>query len=195
MKEAGHLLPRGIILFGAMGVGDTTLGREIAQKLNLPHFDLDDYHWRWDTDIPYTSFRPREERIRHLLTDVTKLSRFVMSGSMWSIRKSFEAMFELAVFMTAPAEIRADRIRQRSIDRWGERVLPGGDMYGASEVYRNYFAWASSYDADIRPNACMIQHEEWAAELPCPVLRIDGTKAICENLDFVIEQYNAIRMQ
>ena len=137
-------------------------------------------------------FRAKEERINHLMTEIMKHSRFVMSGSMWSIRKSFESMFEFAVFMTAPADIRAERIRQRSIDRWGERVLPGGDMYETSTVYQDYAACANSYDTDIRPNACMIQHEEWAAELPCPVLRIDGTKNICANADYVIEQYNAI---
>ena len=189
----GNNRPKGIILFGAMGVGDTTLGKEIAARLGLPHFDLDDYHWRWDTDIPYTVFRSREERTEHLLSEVAKHPRFVMSGSMWSIRKAFEDMFVLAVFMTAPAEICAERIRQRSIDRWGGRVLPGGDMYEASGVYRDYAACARSYDRDIRPNMCMVQHEEWAAELPCPVLRLDGTKDIGTNAELVLERYQLIQ--
>ena len=187
------MLPKGMIIFGAMGVGDTTLGKELARRLDLPHFDLDDYHWRWDTDIPYTVFRTKEERINHLTTDITKHSRFIMSGSMWSIRKSFESMFELAVFITAPAEIRAERIRQRAIDHWGDRVLPGGDIYETNEVHRDYLACACSYDTDIRPNACMMQHEEWIAELPCPILRIDGTKDICQNADFVVEKYIALK--
>ena len=34
-------MSRGIILFGAMGVGDTTLGKEVAQRLKYPHFDID----------------------------------------------------------------------------------------------------------------------------------------------------------
>ncbi len=41
-------MSRGIIIFGAMGTGKTTLGRELAQQLNFQHFDLDDYHYRWD---------------------------------------------------------------------------------------------------------------------------------------------------
>ncbi len=184
-------MSKGIILFGAMGVGDTTLGKEVARRLHFQHFDLDDYHWRWDTEIPYTIFRSREERTEHLMGDISKCEHFVMSGSMWSIRKAFEPMFELAVFLTAPAEIRAERIRSRSIARWGDRVLPGGDMYEASAVYRDYDACARSYDTDISPQACMAQHEKWVAELPCPVLQVDGTKPICENAEWVVQEYLA----
>lgn len=50
-------MPREILLFGAMGVGDTSLGKEVAKRLNYPHLDLDDYHRCWDTEIPYTIFR------------------------------------------------------------------------------------------------------------------------------------------
>lgn len=57
-------LSKGIIIFGAPGSGQTTLGKEVARQLNFHHFDLDDYHWRWDTEIPYIIFRSEEERIR-----------------------------------------------------------------------------------------------------------------------------------
>jgi len=182
-------MARGIILFGAMGVGDTTLGKELATRLGYPHFDLDDYHWRWDTEIPYTIFRSREERTEHLLNDLSKCQKFIMSGSMFSIRKTFEPLFDLAVFMTAPAEIRAERIRTRSIARWGDRVLPGGDMHETIDVYQDYLACARRYDMDDPTYACISQHEQWAAELPCPVLRADGTKSISENAEWILSQY------
>lgn len=180
---------RGIILFGAMGVGDTTLGKEIAKRLSFPHFDLDDYSWRWDTDIPYTVFRSREERTESILQAIAGHPHFIMSGSMWSIRKTFEPLFDMAVFMTAPAEVRAERLRIRSITRWGDRVLPGGDMYENNNVYKDYLACAKSYDQDISPQMCIVQHEQWVKELPCPVLSADGTKPISENADWIIEQY------
>ena len=182
-------MPRGIILFGAMGVGDTTLGKAVAKRLSYPHIDLDDYHWRWDTKIPYTIFHSKEDRIKSIMAAIAKHEHFVMSGSMWSIRKRFEPMFEMAVFLTAPAEVRAQRLRACSQSRWGKRVLPGGDMYEASELYRDYLSWARKYDTDIRPDACLLQHEQWIAELPCPVLRLDGINPICENTDFVAAQY------
>ena len=34
-------------------------------------------------------------------------------------------------------------------------------------------------------------HEQWAATLPCPVLYIDGTEAISENVEQIVEKYKA----
>ena len=186
-------MSRGIIIFGAMGVGDTTLGKALALYLGFQHFDLDDYHWRWDTEIPYTVFRSKEERTEHLMCDISKCLFFVLSGSMWSIRKTFEPLFDLAVFMTAPAEIRAERIRNHSLARWGSRVLPGGDIYETHEAYRDYLACAKTYDIDITPQACMIQHEQWSSELPCPVLRVDGVNSIDENVEHISKKFLEIQ--
>ncbi len=183
-------MSRGIIVFGAMGVGDTTLGKEVAKRLNYPHFDIDDYHWRWDTEIPYTKYRSRDEKTALLMNAILREQHFVMSGSMWSIRKSFEPLFDMAVFMTAPAEVRAERIKTRSITRWGNRVLPGGDMYKESDVYQDYLFCAKKYDTAPPSEYGLAQHEQWAQELPCSVLRLDGTKPIAENAELVIEQYN-----
>ena len=36
-------MPRGIIIFGSAGAGKTTLGKLVAQQLNYPYFDIDDY--------------------------------------------------------------------------------------------------------------------------------------------------------
>lgn len=40
---------------------------------------------------------------------------------------------------------------------------------------------------------CMAQHEQWAKELPCPVIRVDGTKPIAENAELVVTKYYQIR--
>lgn len=187
-------MARGIILFGGMGVGDTTLGREVALQLGWPHFDLDDYIWRWDTPLPFTKTRPREEKIALLSEAISGHPHFVMSGSMWSFRKSFEPLFDLAVFLTAPAGIREARIRSRELARWGARVLPGGDMYESEgSIYRDYAACVRSYDEGPADQYSRAQHEAWILEMPCPVLRLDGTAEICENAKAVINRLRSIR--
>lgn len=186
-------MARGIILFGGMGVGDTTLGKAVAQKLDWPHFDLDDFIWRWDTPLPFTKTRPRDEKIAMLKEAISHHPHFVMSGSMFSFRKEFEDSFELAVFLTVPAEVRAERIRKRELTRWGARVLPGGDMYESEgSIHKDYMACVRSYDEGPAEVFSLAQHEVWAGELPCPVLRLDGTKPIEENAQRVIE---ALRRQ
>ena len=183
-------MSKGIILFGGMGVGDTTLGRAIAEKLDWPHFDLDDFIWRWDTPRPFTVIRPRAEKIAMLREAISHHPHFVMSGSMFSFRKEFETCFELAVFLTAPAEVRAERIRKRELGRWGARVLPGGDLYESDgSIHKDYMACVRGYDEGSEEVFSLAQHKKWAKELAqrCPVLRLDGTRPVEENAARVIE--------
>ena len=184
-------MSHGIIVFGAPGSGQTTVGREAARRLDFPHFDLDDYHWRWDTEIPYTVFRSAEERTEHLLGDISGHPYFVMSGSMWSIRKAFEPMFTLAVFITASAEVRAKRICEREHARWGYRILPGSDMHEAHATYRmHYLDRVLQYDNADASQFGLKQHEQWIATLPCPVLHIDGAIPVEENVKQIVAHYN-----
>ena len=77
-----NTMSRGIIVFGAMGTGKTTLGKELAQLLNFRYLDLDDYLFRWDTEIPFTVMNSKESRIERLLSDIEEYPHFVMSGQM-----------------------------------------------------------------------------------------------------------------
>lgn len=178
-------MARGIIIFGSSGSGTTTLGREIAKQLGFQHFDLDDYLWRWDTEIPFTITRPREERIKLLMADISNLSSFVMSGSMDSYNAPFVPLFDLAVLISVPVETRVERVIARELSRFGARILPDGDMFNN---HNDFLAMVRRYDTDGSP--CRRNHEQWAATLPCPVLYIDGTLAISENVTRIIEQYN-----
>jgi len=180
-----------MILFGPPGSGTTTLGREVAELLGIPHFDIDDFHWRWDTKIPYTTYHSSDKRVELLTNAINKHHHFIMSGSMWSIRHAFEPMFIMAGYVLAPAEIRAERLRARSLARWGDRVQPGGDMYNAHGAYRDYFDTARQYDTDVSPEAYRLQHEQWASLLPCPVLRVDGTLDVGENATMIAAQFRA----
>ncbi|MDR1299161.1 MAG: NUDIX domain-containing protein, partial [Oscillospiraceae bacterium] len=155
--------PHGIILLGANGSGKSTLGRELARVLDFAHFDVETY-WFYESDIPFTSIRPPEERNALLLSDMKKHGSFVVSGDISDWGNEFTTMFDLAVFLTAPTDIRLKRIENREYARWGERVRPGGDMYEQQEKFR---AFAAARD--------IAQLEEGASAFACPRLHIDGT--------------------
>jgi len=184
----------GIIIFGASGAGSTTLGKEIAQRLHFQHLDIDDYLWRWDTAIPLTVTRSSEERTELLMSDIKKYPDFVVSGTIFNDSKLFDHVFDLAVFISTPAEICAERVRTREHARWGERVLPGGDMYEITRFHgdiNNYIANAQRYETAEVSKFGRKLHEQWISELSCPVVRADGMKSIPENANGVIEQFIA----
>ena len=158
------------------------LGKELARRLNYKHIEIDDYNWRLDTEIPYTEARPTEESHAHLMSDVIKYPHLVLSGSMWIGREQFTPLFDLAVFITAPAEIRVERLRSRQFSLHGDRVLEGGDMY---ERNSSFLESAANYETNYRKK----QHDQWKEELSCPILYIDGTKSISGNVEWIAEQY------
>ena len=74
---------------------------------------------------------------------------------------------------------RMARLRQRERERYGERILPGGEMYASSQAF---LAWAALYDdggLDIRSRQL---HAQWLETLPCSVIRFEGEYTIKEQL-------------
>ncbi|MDO4318755.1 MAG: shikimate kinase [Lachnospiraceae bacterium] len=177
-------MPRGIIIFGSAGAGKTTLGKMVAQQLHYPYFDIDDYIWRNDTDIPFTVMYSKEEKTSRLMKAVSKHEHFVMAGSMDSFHAPFDPLFDLAVHITVSPEVRALRLQKREYAIFGDRILENGDMY---EAHRRFLDCASRYESDGSP--CLKTHLEWAAALPCKVLYLNGEDELNENVKRIVEAY------
>ena len=169
---------QGIIFLGANGSGKSTLGRELANVMNFAHFDVEDY-WFYKSDIPYTAIRPQKERNEMLLADMKKQGSFVVSGDISGWDDDFLTMFDLAVFLTAPIEIRMKRIENREYARWGDRVHECGDMYESQKKFREF---AATRDVGLL--------EQRALRYSCPILRVDGTRTMKEIIDEILASIN-----
>ena len=177
-------MSKGIIIFGASGSGTSTIGRALAQELGFTHFETDDFS-TVKTPIPFTVSRSLAERIALLQAAISDCSGFVISGSMWDWSEPFLPHFDLAVFVTAPTDIRIARLEMREQEQYGNRICKGGDMY---ENHCKFIAWSKTYDTD-NPDRSLQLHEQWITTLPCPVLRIDGTMSVTENVAQIAAQY------
>lgn len=177
-------MARGIIIFGSAGSGKTALGKLTAQKLGFPYFDIDDYVWRKDTELPFTLMYTREEKISRLMTDISKGAYFVMAGSMDSFNPLFVPLFDLAIHITAPLDIRIARINKREYAVYEERIMEGGDMY---EGHCRFLENSARYDTDGSP--CMSTHAQWANSLPCKVLRLNGDEDLDKNVEIIVHEY------
>ena len=82
--------------------------------------------------------------------------------------------YTLVVYLDVPFDMRMKRIRQRAIDKFGDRVLPGGDMYEQEE---KFFAYAEKRTPE--------NIEKWLKTLSCKTIRLDGTKPIQENVEHI----------
>jgi adenylate kinase family enzyme len=164
---------RGIHLTGASGSGTTTLGRALAAALGRVHLDADDFYWR-PSDPPYEQKRAPSERLR-LLREGFRMATgaWVLSGSLVGWGDEIIPELDAVVFLTAPTDVRIERLRRREAERYGaDAIAPGGARHAACE---EFLAWAAEYDDGGMEIRSRRRHEAWLAALPCLVLRIDGT--------------------
>ena len=163
----------GICVCGLNGSCKSTLACALAKELNFKHMDIEQYYFI-STDNPYSSSRTREEVERLLLEDINKNHCFIFSAVNGDMMPEINDNYDLVVYLDVPLDMRMKRIRQRSIDKFGDRVLPGGDMYEQEE---SFFAYAEKRTPE--------KIEKWLKTLSCKAIRLDGTKPIQESVELI----------
>lgn len=168
----------GIIVCGLNGAGKSTLGRALAKKLGFCFIDSEDLYFpKTNSYYVYASPRGRKEVERILLREIKAHENFVFASVKGDFGENIYLFFQYAVVIDVPKNIRIQRIKKRSFQKFGSRMLPGGDLYEAEE---NFFRLAESRTENTV--------EEWVRSLSCPIIRIDGTKPMEENIHFIIGQ-------
>ena len=132
------------------------------------------YFPKTNPDYIYASPRSREEVEKLLWSEIRAHENFVFTSVKGDYGETIYPFFQYAVLIDVPRDIRIQRVKNRSFQKFGERMLLGGDLHEQEE---KFFDFVKS-----RPENTV---EEWAKSLECPILRIDGTKPIEENVDFI----------
>lgn len=185
---------QGIALFGENGSGKSTLAHVLAKRFGLFEMDAEDYYFPTQkasriralenlpelsgpaASLPFASPRTAQEAEAALLADIQAHPEFVLAAVTPKWNVEILSRIDLAFWIQAPMHIRLSRIQSREEKRFGSRVLPGGDMYEQQKAFQK-----------------MVQHRNpevisrYAEKLPCPVIRLDGTRSVEENLSFIAE--------
>ena len=170
----------GIQICGLNGCGKSTLGKALAEKLDFHFIDNENlYFARGHANEPYPNPRLEEEVERLLISEVTEHPNFIFSAVRGNYGKEIIPMYNYVVVIEAPKEIRSQRVRNRSFQKFGERMLIGGDLYEQEEAF---FRMAESRKDDYVEN--------WLKMVKCPIIRIDGTKRIEENVQLIVHAIN-----
>lgn len=153
----------------------------------LRHFDIDDFYWL-PTDPPYTTARPREERLPLLQRHMDGACGAVLTG--WGESWVYPLIpdFMLAVRLVLEPAERLRRLEARERANFGARIDPGGDMHAN---HREFMDWAARFDTgglDIRSKASL---DAWQARMACPVLTLDSADSPEDNLARVLTALNA----
>lgn len=169
-------LYHGIAIVGANGSGKTTLGKHLAGLIGYKHMDVEAYYFK-ESAIPYANPRTREEVQELMLTDIKKYNHFVLSSVNCDYGREINSFYNCVIYIKVPLDIRLERVRKRSVDKFGIRVLEGGDMY---EQEHKFFDFVASRTMD--------KTDTWLQSIECPIIYIDGTETITKNAEMLKEK-------
>lgn len=168
----------GIQICGLNGSGKSTLGKALAERTGFHFIDNENLFFVGrKTDEPYTNPNSREEVERLLMKEVSEYPNFIFAAVKGDYGKEILLMYSYVIVIEIPKEIRLQRVRNRSFQKFGDRMLTGGDLYKQEEAF---FRMAESRNNEYVEN--------WVRSLKCPVIRIDGTKAVNENVEHIIQK-------
>lgn len=166
----------GIQICGLNGCGKSTIGRMLADRLGFHFIDNENlYFARSGPNEPYARSRSREEAEHLLLDEVRSHEDFVFAAVRGDYGKAVIPLYDYVVLVEVPKAIRMERVRSRSHQKFGSRMLPGGDLHEPEEAFfRVVAARAEDYAAS------------WLSLVGCPVLRIDGTRPVEESVALIV---------
>lgn len=170
----------GILICGLNGTGKSTLGKALAEQLHFHFIDNEDLYFpKTDPFYTYASPRARDEVETLLFREIKAHEHFVFASVKGDYGEAICSFFQYAVLIHVPREIRIERVKNRSFQKFGDRMLPGGDLY---EQEQHFFDFVQS-----KPENSV---EEWLRTLTCPVLRVDGTRPVEDNVNFITKWRN-----
>lgn len=168
----------GILVCGPNGSGKTTFGAALSKALGFSFINDEDYYFL-ESEIPYSKSRTGEEAREYILNYIKEHDNFVITATRGNLGEQVNSHYNYVIYISAPLEIRLSRIKQRNIDKFGDRVLCGGDMYEQQNEFYNFVASRSAEKT-----------EKWLDTLSCKVFRLDGTKPVEYNVKLVVSQIN-----
>ena len=166
----------GILICGLNGTGKSTLGRMLADRLGYEFIDNEDLYFpKTDPSYAFSGPRSKEEVIRLLEERIRENKRFILASVRGDYGGRLIASLDHIVLIEVPKQVRSRRVRERSYQRFGDRILPGGDLYDQENK------WFSLTDS--RPATYVT---DWLETVDRPVIRIDGTLPVGENVDYLV---------
>lgn len=189
---------KGIAIVGLNGGGKSTLTHALSVATGYFEMDVEDYYFpeqsssrKWSLDhdsvistdylgeLPFSVPRSKREVEAAIRIDMEVHPEFIIAGVTMNWSEEILSKINVAFLVQTPLETRLERLKSREEKRFGERAMPGGDMYAQQLEFREVIR--SKDDSVVKKSI---------EKLGCPVIVIDGTLPIEENIETMLSHIN-----
>lgn len=164
-----------IMICGLNGCGKSTLGKVLANELNYLHKDIEEYYFNGDGDYKYDKPQDKASVVKNVEADFDKYDDIIFSSCKGDYGNVSDKL-DLVIHINLDRETRMKRVKQRSFDLFGDRILPGGDLFEREHAFFDKIYHKDGNDI-IR----------WFNDLGCNKLEVDGLKSTEENVRFILD--------
>lgn len=172
-----------ILIFGASGSGTTTLASSLSQRTGFPHLEVDSFYWK-PTNPPFQEKVDKTVRQNNLLQNFQSYDNVIICGSMVSWGEVWETAFDLVIFIYLKNDIRMQRLQNREIERYGDRLFSDKQTQENSKAF---IQWANKYEDSNFSGRSLKIHENWIKKVDCPILRLDGSDSLNDKTEYIFK--------
>ena len=172
-------LGKAILVCGLNGAGKSTLAKALAERLKLRFIDMEELYFsaQDNPDYPYQKSRPYEEVVSLLAEILSNENDVVFASVTGRFGDAFVSRLKCVVSVEVPREIRLKRVYDRSYMRFGDKGCEGGAYY---EQIQSFHEFCAARDENLV--------NDWLSTISCPILRVDGTLPISDNVNRIAEK-------
>ncbi|MGP4079942.1 AAA family ATPase [Pseudalkalibacillus sp. R45] len=134
-----------IHIIGSVGSGKTTLAKHLSNRLQIPHYELDNVVWRRTTS---GDVRRTDQERDQQLCEIIRTERWIIEGAHHTWIKDSLQNADLIILLDTPYSKRIYRIIKRFIlQRTG---LEKANYKPTFKIFRKMFIWNAAYQNQNR---------------------------------------------
>ena len=166
----------GIIICGLNGAGKSTLGKALASRMGYEFIDNEDLYFPEKGSVyDYSNPRSKEEAVHSLESRIKDNNRFIFAAVKGNYGNKLINALDYIILVDVPKDVRSQRVRTRSFQKFGDKISPGGELYDKEQK------WFTTVDS--RPDDYVLT---WLETIECSVIRIDGTLPVEDNIKYLM---------
>ncbi len=166
----------GILICGLNGVGKSTIGKILAERMSYQFIDNEELYFpKTDKSYEFANPRSKDEVIRILEEKIEDNDKFIFAAVQGDYGEKLLGKIDNVVLIEVPKETRMERVKMRSAKKFGDRISDNGDL---EQKENSWFEKVNSRPEDFVT--------KWLEKVTCPIIRIDGSAKVEENVSYLL---------